>query len=248
MYAVAVYIIYVCSQMFAECMQAHELSLITPCTCPYTALYNRVRRMHAALERLLHLDGKLLAQLSQHKLVTKEEFHAINAFLEMHNRLSAGTYFINSVLFEWPLELFESKVRRLTEALESHEDGGNQNIARKLRNAYSEDEQPLQPDHLNPGITSIADMPSLTVHAGPDEYHLPLTPHSTVPNTFECVIPEEIRLEAGNEYRFVVNYGNKSVIVTFSVSRCSSKSIHTQESAYVKACITIIMHTKWIRK
>ena len=186
----------------------------------YTALYNRVQRMHGTLNQL-HLDGKLLAHLNQHKLVTKKQFNDINASLQVHNSLAAGTYFVNSVLFQWPTEVFESNVSRLTEALESHEDGGNQKIAGRLRNAYSESEQPLPPDHPNPDNT--ADMPSLTVRAGPDEYPLQLIPHSTAPNTFECVIPEQIRLEAGKEYRFVVNYGNKSVIVSFSVARYSSK-------------------------
>ena len=197
----------------------------------YTALYNRVRKMHGTLKQGLHLDGKLLAQLNQRKLVTKKEFNAINAFLQAHNSSAAGTHFVNSVLFQWPPEKFERNVSQLTVALESHEDGGNQNIARKLRNAFSKNEQPLElePYHPNPGIT--ADMPSLTVHAGPDKYHLQLTPHSTVSDTFECVIPDKIGLEAGNQYRFVVYYGNKSVIIMFSVARCSSKC--TQEYAHL---------------
>ena len=185
----------------------------------YTALYNCVQRMHGTLNQL-HLDGKLLAHLNQHKLVTKKQFNDINASLQAHNSLAAGTYFVNSVLFQWPTEVFESNVSRLTEALESHEDGGNQKIARKLRNAYSESEQPLD---LEPCQPNTADMPSLTVHAGDGKHHLQLHPHSIVPDSFECVIPEEIRLEAGNEYRFVVKFGSKSITVTFSVARCSSK-------------------------
>ena len=187
----------------------------------YTALCNQVRKIHDVLERGLHLDWDLLAQLNQRNLLTTEEFSDINAILQAHNSPSAGRHFVNSVLFQWPPEVFESNVSRLTEALESHEDGGNQKIAGRLRNAYSESEQPLPSDHPNPDNT--ADMPSLTVRAGPDEYPLQLTPHSTAPNTFGCVIPEQIRLEAGKEYRFVVNYGNKSVIVSFSVARYSSK-------------------------
>ena len=164
----------------------------------YTALYNRVWRIHATLERGIHLDGKLLAQLSQRKLVAKKEFNDINANLQAHNNSAAGTCFVNSVLFQWLPEEFERNVSQLIEALESHEDRGNQNIARKLHKAYSESKQPLdlEPCHPNPGIT--ADMPSLTVCAGPREHPLQLTPHSTVPNTFGCFFPEEIRLEAGN--------------------------------------------------
>ena len=146
----------------------------------------------------MHLDAKLLAQLNQRKLLTKREFHDINAYLMMCNSPSAGTYFVNSVLFHWPPEVFDSNVSRLTEARETHEDGGNQKIAGKLRSIYSESEQPLdlESGHPNPDIT--VDMPTFTVHAGPDVYHLQLTLHPTVPNTFECIIPKQIRLEAGN--------------------------------------------------
>ena len=182
--------------------------------------------MHDVLERGLHLDGDLLAQLYQRKLVTRNEFDDINAIIQARNSPSAGRHFVNSVLFQWPPEVFESNVGQLTKALESHEDRGNQKIAGKLHSAYSESEHPLPPYHPNPGNT--ADMPSLTVRAGPGKYHLPLTPQSTVPKTFGCVIPEEIRLEAGNEYQLVVNYGNTSVNVSFSVARYSSKC--SQES------------------
>ena len=111
-------------------------------------------------------------------------------------------------------------MKQLIEALQSHEDSGNKMIAGKLRNAYSQSEQPLQPEYPNPDIT--ADMPSLTVHAGPKEY--PINLYSTDPNIFECVIPERIIMsEAENEYQFVVNYGNTSVTVTFSLANSSSK-------------------------
>ena len=94
--------------------------------------------MHGTLKQGLHLDGKLLAQLNQRKLVTKKEFNAINAFLQAHNSSAAGTHFVNTVLFRWSAAVFESNVCLLIEALKSHGDGGNMNIAEKLCKAFSD--------------------------------------------------------------------------------------------------------------
>lgn len=103
----------------------------------HVALYVQVQKRQVALIDGINLDGNLLAQLHQRGLVTKKEYNDINAFIKGLNVQDAGTYFINSVLFRWPIEVFESNVRLLIEALKSDGERGNRSVARKLCNAFS---------------------------------------------------------------------------------------------------------------
>lgn len=88
--------------------------------------------------RGINLDGNLLGQLNQRELVTRKEFNDINAYIQGLNVQAAGTYFINSVLFRWSIEVFESNMCLLIEALQSDGDRGNRSVARKLCKAFSE--------------------------------------------------------------------------------------------------------------
>ena len=104
----------------------------------YVALFDQVRKQQSALIRGLHLDGKLLAQLNERKLLTEEDFSAINAHIMGLNNLLAKTHFVNAVMFRWTFEVFESNVRHLTEALLIHDDSGNQSVASKLCRSFTE--------------------------------------------------------------------------------------------------------------
>ena len=67
-------------------------------------------------------------------------------------------------------------------------------------------------------LLSAADV-TVTVHDGQDEHHLqPTDQHTTIPNTFECTIPDGI-IEAGKDYRVVVNCGSQSVNVSIAATR-----------------------------
>lgn len=65
-------------------------------------------------------------------------FIDINACHLRQNILDVGTYFVNSVMFHWSLEAFESKVRYLTKALEKHEDTANHRLARHLHKSFTD--------------------------------------------------------------------------------------------------------------
>lgn len=105
---------------------------------PCVALYNQVRKTQSKLISGMHLDGKLLAELNARELLTKKEFNDINASILGNNILAAGTLFVNSVLFRWPFEVFESNVCLLIEALQSQGDSGNKSMAKKLCKAFSQ--------------------------------------------------------------------------------------------------------------
>lgn len=86
----------------------------------------------------LHLDADLLAKLNECGLLTPGEYSVVNAHILGNNLHAAGTYFVNSVLIRWPYGVYEENMRKLTEALQSHRDSGNQYYARKLREFFSE--------------------------------------------------------------------------------------------------------------
>ena len=85
----------------------------------------------------LKLDGKLLALLNERRLLTKKEFNDINAHILGNNIPAAGEYFVNRVIFQWPLDVFESNVRSLIEALQSHDDWENQSVANTLCRSFT---------------------------------------------------------------------------------------------------------------
>ena len=86
----------------------------------------------------LKLDAKLLALLNQQGLLTKAEFNEINSHHLRLNIPAAGQYFVNTVMIQWSLDVFESNVRRLIDALQSHDDTGNHNLASNLCKSFSE--------------------------------------------------------------------------------------------------------------
>ena len=122
-------------------------------TFSYVALFEQVRKKQSTLIDGLKLDGDLLAKLNGHGLLTKKEFGDINAQILGYNDLAAGRYFVNAVLFQWPLEVFESSVRLLIEALQSQGDRGNRSLARKLSNAFLE--CGLDAPHLEDASTTV---------------------------------------------------------------------------------------------
>ena len=97
-----------------------------------------MRKKQSTLIDELKLDGSLLAKLNERELLTKKEFNDINAYHQGHNVQAAGTYFVNSVLCQWPFKVFASNVCLLVGALQSHDDCGNQSLARRLRKCFSE--------------------------------------------------------------------------------------------------------------
>lgn len=86
----------------------------------------------------LHLDAHMLAKLNERGLLPKTKYRDINAHILRNNIPAAGTYFVNSVVFQWSYEVFEKNARLLIEALQSHDDSGNQSVARDLRKCFSE--------------------------------------------------------------------------------------------------------------
>ena len=76
--------------------------------------------------------------MHQYQLLTKKEFNDINVYHLRQHIPDAGTYFVNSVMFQWSLEVFESKARDLTKALEKHEDSANNKLASRLHKAFAE--------------------------------------------------------------------------------------------------------------
>ena len=114
-----------------------KLMQFMPFLCNYIVLFEQVQKIQGELATVLSLDGTLLAQLRQRQLLTEQEMGDINAHILGHNQPAAGTYFVNSVLNRWSI-MFESNVNQLIEALQSHDDSGNQNAAKKLRLAISE--------------------------------------------------------------------------------------------------------------
>ena len=104
----------------------------------YVALYHQVQKMQSALLSAMHLDANLLAKLNERGLLTQEEYSGINSHIVGNNLHAAGTHFVNSVLIRWPYGVYEGNVRKLIEALESHSDPGNNYLARKLRESFSE--------------------------------------------------------------------------------------------------------------
>ena len=101
-------------------------------------MFEQVQKIQSKLAIGLSLDETLLAQLREHRLLTREEVDAINAHILGHNQSAAGRHFVNLVLFGWSFEVFESNVRQLIEALQSHDDSGNQAVAGKLQRALVE--------------------------------------------------------------------------------------------------------------
>ena len=97
-----------------------------------------MQKIQCELVTGLSLDETLFTQLHQHKLLTQEEAGVINARMLEHNQSAARTYFVNSVLFRWSFEVYEDNVRQLIEALQSHDDSGNQSAAEKLHWAILE--------------------------------------------------------------------------------------------------------------
>ena len=104
----------------------------------YVALFEKVQKQQTAFIEGLKLDGKLLGLLHQHQLLTQKEFNDINAYHLRQHIPDAGTYFVNSVMFQWSKEVFESKARGLIKALEKHEDASNHKLASRLREAFEE--------------------------------------------------------------------------------------------------------------
>ena len=104
----------------------------------YAALFDQVRKKQSALIDGLHLDGKLLAQINERGLLTEDNFSAINAQILGHNRRAAGTFFVNTIMIQWPLEVFENNIRLLIEALQSHSERGNQSVATLLCKSFCE--------------------------------------------------------------------------------------------------------------
>ena len=104
----------------------------------------------------LKLDGRLLGMLNERELVTKKEFSDINAQIVGHNIAAAGEYFVNSVMFQWSSQVFESNVSLLSRALLSHDDTGNQSAAKDLCKCFSEcglddpsvEDTPTMPRHI----------------------------------------------------------------------------------------------------
>ena len=94
-----------------------------------------MQKIQSKLKTGLSLDETLLAQVREQQLLTREETSEINACLLGHNHSAAGAYFVNTVLIGWPYEVFEDNVRRLIEALCSHDDSGNHAVARNLQEA-----------------------------------------------------------------------------------------------------------------
>ena len=103
--------------------------------CSIVALYYQVQKIQSNLLDGIKLDAKLLGNLHQRALVTRTEYNEIDAHIMGHNVSKASTYFVNSVLFKWYADVFEDNVRRLIEALKSHDDGGNHSVAKQLRTA-----------------------------------------------------------------------------------------------------------------
>ena len=101
----------------------------------YIALFEQVQKIQCELATELNLDSTLLAQLHQRQLLTEQEMGDINSHILGHNQPAAGRYFVLSVLNRWSIHVFEGNVHRLIDALESHDDNGNQNAARKLCSA-----------------------------------------------------------------------------------------------------------------
>ena len=104
----------------------------------YVALYHQVQKMQSALLSGMHLDANLLAKLNERGLLTPEEYNDINAHILGNNIHAAGTHFVNSVVIRWPYGVYEGNVCKLIKALESHSDRGNNHLARKLRESFSE--------------------------------------------------------------------------------------------------------------
>ena len=104
----------------------------------FVALFEQVQKIQGELLTGLSLDETLFARLRENQLLTQEEGGVIIAHLRGHNYSAAGTYFVNSVLFRWTFEVFESNVRQLIEALQSHDDCENQSAAGKLQRALLE--------------------------------------------------------------------------------------------------------------
>ena len=101
-------------------------------------MFEQVQKIQSKLTIGLSLDETLLTLLREHQLLTREEVSAVNAQILGHNQSVAGSYFVNSVLFGWSFEVFEDNVCRLIEALQSHDDSGNQAVAGKLQRALLE--------------------------------------------------------------------------------------------------------------
>ena len=99
----------------------------------YVALLVQAQKRQSALLNRFRLDANLLGLLNGHGLLTEADYSAINARIVGHNDQAAGTYFVNTVMFQWSPEVFESNVHPLIEALESHESPGSQSVAKKLR-------------------------------------------------------------------------------------------------------------------
>ena len=76
-----------------------------------------------------------------------------------------------------------------------------------------------------------ADVPSVTVHAGQDEHPLQPAAHRTIPNTFECTIPEGT-IQAKRDYTVAIKCGNQSVNVSFTAAKCSCKYVCSQAGCY----------------
>ena len=112
-------------------------SLTPPvCTCHlffYVALLAQAKKQQPALLSGFRLDANLLGLLNGNGLLTQADYGEINARIERNNDQAAGTYFVNTVMFQWSPEVFESNMHPLIEALESHESPGSQSVAKKLR-------------------------------------------------------------------------------------------------------------------
>ena len=99
---------------------------------------DKVQVTQSTIIRGVHLDGDLLAKLNECKLLTKWQFNQINARILGNNIHDAGTFFVNSVLMQWPPHVFKKKGHLLIKALQSHDDTGNKTLARKLHESFSE--------------------------------------------------------------------------------------------------------------
>lgn len=113
----------------------------------YVALFDQVRKRQSVVIHGLNLDANLLAKLNECDLLPKAKYSDINARILGNNIPAAGAYFVNSVMFQWSYEVFEKNVRRLIEALQSHDDSGNHSVARNLCECVLVLE--MQPLHTN---------------------------------------------------------------------------------------------------
>ena len=126
-------------------VQWHDLHLQPYSSCVYVisffyvALLARAQKQQNAIVSGLRLDANLLGLLNGcDSLLTQTDYSAINAHIVGHNDQAAGSYFVNSVMFQLSPEVFESNVQPIIDAFESHGSTGSQHAATILRRIRQE--------------------------------------------------------------------------------------------------------------